>query len=255
MKSTDFDSKRIAQGYKNRPYLHTQVIEKFRNDIGKQHFSLGLDVGCGAGLSTKALKTICERVIGADISPEMIQVAREVCEQDPDIAYIVSSAEKIPAGEDQIDIATAAGAIQWIDRDIFLSNLNRMMRDKGYLLIYDFAISDEMSGNPAYTDWWHNQYLLEFPKPYRNEYVWKNTDVIPHGFRILDQPDLIMSYSFRLESFIEFMMIQSNVNARIDGEGINEKHVYQWFLETLSPIFKEQEQVLLFKGYSWYLQH
>lgn len=185
----------------------------------------------------------------------MIQVAKEVCEQDPAIEYIVSSAESIPAQADKIDIATAAGAIQWIDRDLLLANLNHMMRDGGYLLIYDFAISDEMPGSSAYTDWWHNRYLKEFPKPYRNESVWKNEDVIPHGFRIPNQLDLTMSYSFRLESFIEFMMIQSNVNAKIDGEGKNEEKVYQWFLETLSPIFKAQEQSLLFKGYSWYLQH
>lgn len=255
MKNTDFDFKRIAEGYKNRPYLHSQVIEKFQTDTGRQQFASGLDIGCGAGLSTRALKAICTNVIGTDISPEMINVAKEVCAQDKNITYLVSSAENLSLENKKFDIVTAAGAIQWIDRDIFLSNMNKIARKNGYLLIYDFAISDIMQGNPAYTDWWHNHYLIDFPKPYRNESIWKSEDVVPYGFRMVDQINLKMEYSFDLKSFIEFMMIQSNVNAKIGKAGRKEEEVQQWFEQTLSPIFHNQTQCLLFKGYSWYLQH
>lgn len=253
MKNIDFDHKRIAQGYKNRPFLHRQVIERFQNDIGRQHFALGLDIGCGAGLSTKALKTICENVIGTDISPEMIRVAREVCEQNEDITYLVSSAENLSLQSARADIATTAGAIQWIDRDRFLPNLNQLMKDGGYLLIYDFAISDTMLENPAYTDWWHKQYLVHFPRPYRNESVWTDNDVRPYGFRMADQIELVMEHTFSLMSFIEFMMIQSNVNTRIETGEIEEDAARKWFHKTLSPIFKDQAQHLIFRGYSWYL--
>lgn len=256
MKNTDFDFKRIAQGYKNRPFLHKQVIEIFQNDTGRQQYALGLDIGCGAGLSTKALKAICTNVIGTDISPEMIRVAREVCACDENITYLVSSAEDLTfeIADKKVDIVTAAGAIQWIDRELFLSNMSRIMNENGYLLIYDFAISDTMLENPAYTDWWYNQYLVEFPKPYRNESIWKNEDVTPYGFRMNNQIDLNMEHSFELESFIEFMMIQSNVNAKIEENGQEEKAIYKWFQQTLSPIFDNRNQRLLFKGYSWYLQ-
>jgi len=265
VKNTDFDYKRIAQGYKNRPFLHRQVIERFQKDTGGQHFTLGLDIGCGAGLSTKALKVICTNVIGTDISSEMINVAREVCEQDKNITYLVSSTEdfkisdlsisNLPIDDTKIDIATAAGAIQWIDRDIFLSKMHQLIEDNGYLLVYDFTISDKMIGNPAYTDWWHNQYLTAFPKPYRNESIWKNEDVLPHGFRMINQIDLTLEHSFHLASFIEFMMIQSNVNAKIETGEKKEEDISQWFQKTLSPIFHDQAQRLSFKGYSWYLQN
>lgn len=33
MDSTAFDFKRIAEGYKNRPFLHKQVIERFNSDL------------------------------------------------------------------------------------------------------------------------------------------------------------------------------------------------------------------------------
>ncbi len=255
MKNTDFDQKRIAQGYQNRPFLHRLVIERFQRDTNGQHYELGLDIGCGSGLSTKALKAICTNVIGTDISPEMIRVAREVCKQDKDISYLVSSAENLSLEKARADIATAAGAIQWIDRDRFLSNLHRLMRTDAYLIIYDFAITDTMIGSPSYTDWWHGQYLIKFPKPYRNESVWKSEDVAPYGFSLDNQIDLQMEYSFCLESFTDFMMIQSNVNARIENGDIEEAAARQWFQKTLSPIFGSQTQRLIFRGYSWYLKN
>lgn len=57
-----------------------------------------------------------------------------------------------------------------------------------------------------------------------------------------------MVYSFDLASFIGFMMIQSNVNARIDAGERKEEAVYQWFRETLSPIFHGEKQGLVLKG-------
>lgn len=71
-----FDNKRIAHGYaSDRPWLHKYVIERIKSDLNiTKSFHNGLDVGCGAGLSTKALRLICDNVTGTDISSEMIQV-------------------------------------------------------------------------------------------------------------------------------------------------------------------------------------
>ncbi|MDE6213084.1 MAG: class I SAM-dependent methyltransferase, partial [Lachnospiraceae bacterium] len=79
MDAKDFDFQRIAEGYKRRPFLHKQIVERFQKDVTSEIFSNGLDIGCGAGLSSKALKAICHHVTGTDISKEMIAVAREVC--------------------------------------------------------------------------------------------------------------------------------------------------------------------------------
>ena len=41
MENTAFDYKRIAEGYKKRPFLHKQVIERFQKDICGQRFTCG----------------------------------------------------------------------------------------------------------------------------------------------------------------------------------------------------------------------
>lgn len=259
MDSRDFDFQRIAEGYKKRPFLHKQVVERFGTEVTGRSFSRGLDVGCGAGLSSKALKKICTHVTGADISPEMVRVAKEVCGKMPGYDFIVSRAEEIPAVGGKYDIVTAAGVIQWVDREPFLRNLADIMEEQGYVLIYDFAISDQMKGTQGgvYAAWWKEQYLKEFPKPYRNEYVWTKEDVEPYGFSMLGQIRYGMEYEFDMDSFVDFMMIQSNVNEKIE-KGMREAgEVREWFVRSLEPVFRSpagrEKRTFVFTGYSWYM--
>ncbi len=254
MDNKAFDFKRIAQGYKERTFLHKFVIEDFQKISGTRRFSKGLDVGCGAGLSAKALAQICDQTIGIDISPEMIEVAKEVCADNDRIQFAVSSAEAYQCKPNQFDLVTAAGVVQWVEVPSFLANMQRMMQSGGWLLIYDFAISDEMLDCPEYTVWWQEQYLKEFPRPYRNEAVWTKEDVEPFGFAVVNQSPSRMEYVFEKDAFISFMMIQSNVNAKIEGAGGNSAEIRKWFERTLEPIFQDGKRTLIFKGYQWCFQ-
>lgn len=254
MNQNDFDSKRIAEGYKDRPFLHKQVIERFQQEVTDRKFVRGLDIGCGAGLSSRALKMICGQVTGADISAEMVKAAGEMCSDEEGYDFIVSRAEEIPPVEGGYDMASAAGAIQWVEMEPFLRNLRKIMREDGYVLIYDFAISDRMKGNESYTGWWHEAYLKEFPRPFRNESVWTDEDVRKYGFLMLGQERYEMEYEFARDSFLRFMMLQSNVNAKIEGEGRSAEEVRKYLERSLAPVFHKETETLIFTGYSWYMK-
>ena len=254
MNAKAFDFERIAQGYKRRPFLHKQIIERFQKDITFRTFSSGLDVGCGAGLSTKALKMICRHVTGVDISEEMIAVAKEVCGDTQGYDFRVGRAEELPDFDRKFDVVTAAGVVQWVDQALFLKGLKERIREHGALLVYDFGISDRMKDCDAYTRWWHDAYLREFPKPFRNESVWTETEVAQYGFLMRNQIPCELEYEFDLDSFIEFMMIQSNVNAKIEGEGRAAGNIYEWFRHSAEPLFQGEKRTLIFTGYSWYME-
>lgn len=260
MQKVDFDFQRIAQGYRRRPFLHRQVIERFQREVTSRTFEQGLDIGCGAGLSAKALKLICRHVTGIDVSAEMILAAKEVCGNEEDFEFMAGQAEKLPAFAQKFDIVTAAGVDQWVDMPLFLKGLWDKMNSRGYLLVYDFCISDKMKGCTAYTTWWYDVYLKAFPRPYRNEAVWTGEAVAQCGFWMMDQVQYEMAYEFDLDSFIEFMMIQSNVNAKIEGEGRSTAETAEWFRQSAGPLFQEGDgeqgalRTLLFTGYSWYMQ-
>lgn len=254
MNNKAFDFERIAEGYaKDRPWLHPQVMDKLREDLQiDDNFHNGLDVGCGAGLSTKALKLISDNVTGTDISAEMIKVCK-VLYADSEYTFEQSAAEDTKAEENTFDIVTAAGVINWVDEEKFLKNLHSVMCDKGLLCIYDFWITDVMKDNEAYTKWYQDKYLQTFPKPPRKEYVWTKDNLI-EDFEIVKQVQYQLTHEFDKDAFIRFMMIQSNVNAKIESGQKSLEEVQAWFEKTLDTVWQEEKQVLIFEGYSWYIQ-
>lgn len=254
MDARDFDFQRIAQGYKKRPFLHKQVIERFHRDVASRNFCNGLDIGCGAGLSSKALKMICRHVTGTDISGEMIAAAKELYKGEEGYDFIVSRAEELPDFPVRFEVVTAAGVVQWVEKDRFLTGLGKKMVENGYLLVYDFCISDRMKDCPAYTAWWHDCYLKEFPRPFRNEAVWTKEDAARCGFRMKNQIQYEMEYEFDQEAFTTFMMIQSNVNAKIEGGSRSVRAVREWFEQSVEPLFHGERRTVIFTGYSWYME-
>ncbi|MBP5609429.1 MAG: methyltransferase domain-containing protein [Lachnospiraceae bacterium] len=257
MDSRSFDSKRIALGYAKRPWLHKEVIERVKRDCGFEPgytFKNGLDVGCGAGLSTKALRLICDRVTGTDVAEAMIEVCRELYRNEASCHFYTAKAEETQIPDDKYDIVTAAGCINWVDEKQFLANMDEVLCDNGLLVIYDFGITDRMIGDTGrYKKWYREDYLYRFPKPQRKERKWTQ-DEMPTGFVMEKQTEYEIRYAFDLNRFVEFMLIQSNVNAQIENGSITPYEAEQWMLDGLSDLFGEGERELVFSGYSWYIR-
>ena len=256
MDNKSFDSKRIALGYAKRPWLHKSVIEQLLRDCNfddTYKFRNGLDVGCGAGLSTKALRLICDNVTGTDIADSMIDVCRDLYGEDKAYTFYVAKAEEAKVPDNKYDIVTAAGCINWVDENKFMANMLDVMENNGLIVIYDFGITDKMPGNEAYTTWYRNEYLKRFPKPFRKENKWTQEN-IPDGFVMEKQTDYDMEYDFELEAFVDFMLIQSNVNAQIESGCITAEETKDWMRASLAPIFENYKKQLVFRGYSWYIR-
>lgn len=137
------------------------------------------------------------------------------------------------------------------------------MAKNALLIIYDFWISDHMVKNDAYTEWFHNQYLTHFPKPLRKEDIW-NQNGMPAEFVIKKQVTYQIQHEFDLDSYIRFMMTQSNIHLQIKQHQKTESEIYSFMKQSLSPIFHGTmfhgamfhgtSQTLIFDAYSWYIE-
>lgn len=182
----------------------------------------------------------------------MIQVCKEEYKDNKAYTFYRAKAEETKEPAEKYDIVTAAGMVNWVDRDLFLENMGHALQDQGILLIYDFWIIDKMQENDAYTNWYHEEYLKRFPKPPRNENTWKQSELSDY-FHIKNQITYELFYDFSMEQFIDFMMIQSNVNTKIENGEVSEVEARNWFKNSLSPVFENRKKTLYFTGYSWYL--
>ena len=133
-----FDPRSAARRYATgRPYHQDIPIDNVRTFLqidGK--LGAAIDVACGTGLSCIALKAIAERIVGCDISLEMIARAPD----DDIIAYVVCAAEALGTADESFDLMTVSSAFHWFDRGAFLREARRVLKPGSSLVIYNNAL-------------------------------------------------------------------------------------------------------------------
>ena len=248
-----FSPKTAAERYaKGRPFFHRLIIRRTRDFLSiNKLLPLALDVGCGTGLSTVALKEIAENIIGTDISREMIALAPK----DKNIAYFVSDAENLPFNENEFNLVTISQAVHWLNRKKFFSEARRVLKEKGWLIIYDNYFSGQMPENPQFQIWYRESYLGKYPIPPRNWASFNGEDTEKEGFNLLKHERIENTIGFSLEELTNFLLTLTNVIAAVEGGNERITDVEFWLTENLKPFFKDTVEVnILFNAPIWLLQ-
>ncbi len=96
-----------------------------------------LDVGCGGGLLCEALTRMGARVVGIDLAPGMIEVARlHAAEQGLEIDYRLSSAEQLATAGEVFDLVTCMEMLEHVpDPARMLATLATLVRPGGGVFI------------------------------------------------------------------------------------------------------------------------
>lgn len=251
-----FNYKRIAGGYANdRPSYHCMIMERIREELQLcKNFDYGLDVGCGSGSSTMALKEICDEVIGIEESIEMLRAAKNKFKGE-DICFLKCKAEESPFRDDLFDIVTASGCINWIDPRMFLPLMSKQIKMNGWLIIYDDSFSGRMTDSERFVEWYNDEYLVMFPKPSRNEEKWDDALVRPYHFSTVKQEMYSHTVAMNQKEFINFIITQSNVISAVEQGEKSLESVKDWFDKTLEAIFSGGSRELIFEGYIWYIKN
>jgi ubiquinone/menaquinone biosynthesis C-methylase UbiE len=147
-----YDSPRLAAGYAyDRPAVHRRIMEtakeylRVTNRLGR-----ALDIGCGAGLSTAALGSLAETVVGLEPVQAMLTHSRVVA---PHALFLAGRAEALPFSAGAFDVIAAAGSLNYVDVDLFLPNAARVLAPGGVLVIYDFSVGRRARGGHRLDEW------------------------------------------------------------------------------------------------------
>jgi demethylmenaquinone methyltransferase / 2-methoxy-6-polyprenyl-1,4-benzoquinol methylase len=98
-----------------------------------------LDLATGSGDLALAMKRRLPqaRIVAADFSPEMIEIARKKGVANT----MVADALQLPLADSSFDCVTVAfGLRNMADWDRALSEMARVLRDRGHLLVLDFSL-------------------------------------------------------------------------------------------------------------------
>jgi uncharacterized protein (DUF952 family) len=128
-----------------RPFLHDTAIDMLRAE--RPAVGRAIDVACGTGLSTRALASLSERVVGVDASVDMLKHASA-----DQARFVVGSADALPFRDASFEVATVASAMHWFGPEA-AEELRRVLTADGLLLVYDVWFRAEMESAPGFGDW------------------------------------------------------------------------------------------------------
>jgi ubiquinone/menaquinone biosynthesis C-methylase UbiE len=130
-----------AAAFQARP-----VLEWLVGAAGSSASDRVLDLACGPGIVAEAMAPHVRQLVGIDVTPEMTRLARERLEKAhlTNGRFGVASAEALPfEGKEFDQIITRLSFHHFPDVRAVLSEIRRVLRPRGRLIIADVVSSEE----------------------------------------------------------------------------------------------------------------
>lgn len=101
-----------------------------------------LDIGCGTGAFSRRMAARAKRVLGLDLSPEMIRVARERSEEFPNIDYQIADALAWDFQANRFDSIASIATLHHLPIEAMLVKMRGALKPGGTLLVLDLYQSE-----------------------------------------------------------------------------------------------------------------
>jgi ubiquinone/menaquinone biosynthesis C-methylase UbiE len=246
-----FSTEHVADRYaRARPGFHHHVVDRLEGLLADSlPFARVLDVGCGTGRSTNAIKKLATRVVGIDPSLPMI---RRV-ETGRATAFVAGLAETLPFGNTTFDLMTVSSAFHWFDRGSFLAEARRVLRTAAKLVVYDNYFSGRALETDELSKWVFESYRSAFPAPPRMP-VQFASDTMEDGFRCIHKEDYENAISFTQKQLIDYLTTQSNVIAAVEEGSHRLADVKRRLRDETERFFTKRTLTIRFGGPLWILE-
>ncbi len=197
----------VAERYADaRPFLHGTAVDMLPRD--RSPFRSAIDVACGTGLSTRALRAVSDHVVGVDASAEMVRQASTQAGH-----FVIGVAEELPFRDRSFELATVASAIHWFP-PAATDELRRVLQRDGLLLIYDVWFPAEMESAPGFGDWLSDVSSQRYAPMAKNPMP----DLQRHGFHREWHSDARRDVVMTLDALVAYLMTHSERIAAVrDG--------------------------------------
>jgi ubiquinone/menaquinone biosynthesis C-methylase UbiE len=110
-------------------------VRRFVLPIGDER---ALDVGTGAGALAFALAPLVREVVGADVVPELLELARERAAAFGNVSFVEADATALPFERASFDLGATLRTLHHVPRpELVVAELSRVTRPGGRLLVVD----------------------------------------------------------------------------------------------------------------------
>jgi SAM-dependent methyltransferase len=120
---------------KLRPRYPEVLMHRVVEVTNLSHNSTILEVGCGPGTATVAFAQFGGSTICLEPNPDFCLLARQNCEQYPNVEIQNISFEEWPLEAEKFDAVLAATSFHWIDPEIGYPKAANALRGNGHLIL------------------------------------------------------------------------------------------------------------------------
>ncbi|MFP4074007.1 MAG: class I SAM-dependent methyltransferase [Actinomycetota bacterium] len=239
--ASDQAARRYAEGRPDYSELVSSVIRRLAE--GDAPFKSALDVGSGTGISTMAIASVADSVVGVEPSPAMIEHARPA----DSVSYRLGSAERLPIPDASVDLISVGSALHWFDQKRFLAEASRVAEPGACLVVYDHWFTGQMEEREDFGDWVRDVYLATYPSPPRDR-SWRPPEDLG-SWRHTGWEQYDHQVVFTVDRLATYLLTQSNLQTVIDRGDETEHQLRSWLLEELSPFFADDSASFMFGGF------
>ena len=126
-------------------FTDAEVLEKIRAATGPTKTMRILDLGCGPGIVSAALAPHAQEVVGFDLTPEMLEKARQRCKEAglSNLRFELGRAEELPFADRSFDaVVTRLTLHHFPEPRQVMAEMVRVTRPGGRVIVADVVSSE-----------------------------------------------------------------------------------------------------------------
>ena len=144
MSSVEADFDRLArlddEGWTSNNHYHSSLLKHVPENCEN-----ALEIGCGTGAFARLLAKRCKRVVGLDLSSEMIRVARLRSTQFQDLEFELADVMTWNFPQSHFDFVCSIATLHHLEQRELLLKVKDALRPRGVLVVLDLVQSDSLT--------------------------------------------------------------------------------------------------------------
>ena len=248
---TIYSSERLAAAYAfSRPPVHSYIAARMSRRLSPEcPVDTALDIGCGAGASTAAILPLARRVVGLEPYAPMLRYASVVV---PGAEFYVGRAEALPFQSSAFALVTAAGALNYANVELSLSEVARVMSPGGLFVPYDFSAGRRLRDDNRLSDW-YAEFRLRFPSPPGYALDLRALEYRRCGLELVAYEELEVGIQMSLATYVAYILGDAGVESAL-AEGQLEGDVRRFLEDRLHSVFSVGEHEVIFDAQIAYIR-
>lgn len=144
MSTVEADFDRLAlldeEGWTANNQYHHSLLKQVPEDCDN-----ALEIGCGTGSFARALAKRCRRVVGLDLSAEMIRVARARSGQFENLKFELTDVMKWSFPSSHFDFVCSIATLHHLEQRQLLLKIRESLKPGGVLVVLDLVQSESLA--------------------------------------------------------------------------------------------------------------